>query len=106
LPPKPLPFNALKPTSTQRIVAPFGGLVRGMTRDTTAPAFPVWRQPDGKPLSCFEKIKVLNENLAEIRQLAQDALEDGLLMGCSEDQLRVVLRQLVDSLENPYGKAK
>jgi hypothetical protein len=49
---------------------------------------------------------VLNENLAEIRQLAQDALEDGLLMGCSEDQLRQVLRQLVDSLENPYGKAK
>jgi len=77
-----------------------------MTRDTTAPDFPVWRQPDGKPLSCFEKIKVLNENLAEIRQLAQDALEDGLLMGCSENQLRLVLRQLVDSLENPYGKAK
>ena len=49
-----------------------------MTRNTTAPDFPIWRQPDGKPLSCYEKIKVLNENLAEIRQLAQDALEDGL----------------------------
>ena len=67
-----------------------------MTRDTAAPDFPVWRQPDGKPLSCVEKIKVLNENLAEIRQLAQDALEDGLLMGCSEEQLRQVLRQLID----------
>jgi hypothetical protein len=77
-----------------------------MTRNTTAPAFPVWRQPDGKPLSCVEKIKVLNENLAEIRQLAQDALEDGLLMGGSEDQLREVLRQMIDSLENPYRKAE
>jgi hypothetical protein len=77
-----------------------------MTRGKTAPAFPVWRQPDGKPLSCVEKIKVLNENLAEIRQLAQDALEDGLLMGGSEDQLRTVLRELIDNLENPYRKAK
>jgi hypothetical protein len=77
-----------------------------MTRSETATRFPVWRQPDGKPVSCVEKIKVLNENLAEIRQLAQDALEDGLLMGCSEDQLRQVLRDLVDSLTNPYGKAK
>jgi len=77
-----------------------------MTHDTSVPDFPVWRQPDGKPLSCFEKIKVLNENLAEIRQLAQDALEDGLLMGCSEEQLRQVLGQLIDSLENPYRKAR
>ena len=77
-----------------------------MTRNTKAPAFPIWRQPDGKPLSCVEKIKVLNENLAEIRQLAQDALEDGLLMGGSEDQLREVLRQMIDSLENPYRKAE
>jgi hypothetical protein len=77
-----------------------------MTRNTAAPAFPVWRQPDGKPLACVEKIKVLNENLAEIRQLAQDALEDGLLMGGSEEQLRQVLRQMIDSLENPYGKGR
>jgi hypothetical protein len=77
-----------------------------MSRDKPAPEFPIWRQPDGKPLSCVEKIKVLNENLAEIRQLAQDALEDGLLMGGSEDQLRAVLRELIDNLKNPYGKAK
>jgi len=75
-----------------------------MTRSKTAASFPIWRQPDGKPLSCVEKIKVLNENLGEIRQLAQDALEDGLLMGCSEEQLRQVLRDLVDSLNNPYAK--
>jgi hypothetical protein len=75
-----------------------------MTRNKASSSFPTWRQPDGKPVSCVEKIKVLNENLAEIRQLAQDAMEDGLLMGCSEEQLRQVLRDLVDSLENPYRK--
>ncbi len=65
--------------------------------------FPVWRQPDGEPLSCHEKIKVLNENLEEILEMAQDALEDGILMGCDEAQLRDVLHGLVDRLENPYA---
>lgn len=64
---------------------------------------PVWKQPNGLPLSCREKIKILNENLEEIREMAQDALEDGILMGCDEAQLRAVLLALVDSLENPYG---
>lgn len=66
----------------------------------------VWRQPDGKPVSCVEKIKVLNQNLDEIRQLAQDALEDAILMGCDEAQVRNVLQRLVDDLQNPYRKSK
>lgn len=65
---------------------------------------PIWLQPDGKPVSCVEKIKVLNENLEEIRQMAQDALEDAILMGCDESQVREVMRGLVDSLANPYRK--
>ncbi len=65
-------------------------------------SIPVWRQPGGQAVSCVEKIKVLNENLEEIRELAQDALEDGILMGCDEGQLREVLRGLVESLSNPY----
>lgn len=74
-------------------------------QDKTA-GFPVWRQPDGRPVSCAEKIKVLNENLAEIRQMAQDALEDAILMGCDERQVREVLRGLVDALDNPYRKQR
>jgi hypothetical protein len=65
---------------------------------------PLWRQPDGKPVSCVEKIKVLNQNLDEIRQLAQDALEDAILMGCDEAQVRAVLQGLVTDLQNPYRK--
>ena len=66
----------------------------------------VWRQPDGHPVSCVEKIKVLNQNLDEIRQLAQDALEDAILMGCDEAQVRAVLQSLVEDLQNPYRKHK
>jgi hypothetical protein len=66
----------------------------------------VWRQPDGNPVSCVEKIKVLNQNLDEIRQLAQDALEDAILMGCDEAQVRAVLQRVVEDLQNPYRKQK
>ncbi|HWY73882.1 MAG TPA: hypothetical protein VNW98_09575 [Burkholderiaceae bacterium] len=53
-------------------------------------------------MSCIEKLKVLNENYAELRQIAQDALEDALLMECSEQQVREALHQLIDELTNPY----
>jgi hypothetical protein len=66
--------------------------------------FPVWRTPEGDKVSCVEKIKVLNENLAELRDLAQDALEDAVLMGCDERQVREVLAGIVNGLVNPYAK--
>lgn len=65
---------------------------------------PVWQAEDGAPISCTEKIKVLNDNWAELRQMLQDAFEDGILMGCSEEQLRLAFRELVDGLYNPYRK--
>ena len=64
----------------------------------------VWRQSDGTPVACRDKIKVLNENLEELHGMAQDALEDAILMGCDERQVREVLEALVRSLDNPYRK--
>jgi hypothetical protein len=72
--------------------------------DSGPDEFPVWRTPEGEPVSCVEKIKVLNENLAELRELAQEALEDAVLMGCDEAQLRAVLAGIVAGLVNPYRK--
>jgi hypothetical protein len=63
---------------------------------------PVWRDPRGEPVSCVEKIKVLNENLHEIQEMCQEALEDAVLMGCDEAQFRGVIDQLARSLVNPY----
>ena len=65
---------------------------------------PTWVQPDGQPVTCIEKIKVLNENLEELREIAQDALEDAILMDCDEKQVRSVLAELLASLDNPYKK--
>ena len=72
--------------------------------DSKKSEFPVWRTPDGEPVSCVEKIKVLNENLSEIAALAQDALEDAVLMGADEAQVRQVLAGIVADLVNPYRK--
>jgi hypothetical protein len=44
----------------------------------------------------------LQENLVEIRQVCQDALEDAVLMGCDEQQFLSVLAELVAQLKNPY----
>jgi hypothetical protein len=66
--------------------------------------WPKWVRDDQSVVACTEKVKVMTENFDEIKQIAQDALEDGLLMEVSEQQMRDALHQLVDSLVNPYKK--
>jgi hypothetical protein len=66
----------------------------------------VWRSPSGEIVACVEKLKVLRENLEEIQQLCQDALEDAVLMGCDERQFKQVLSNLVQQLENPYREKR
>jgi hypothetical protein len=73
---------------------------------TASKATTVWRQPDGKPLSCLEKIKVLNQNIQEIETLCADALEDGVLMGCDADQIKAALHELIDGLKAPHTAKK
>ncbi|MGV0954366.1 MAG: hypothetical protein ACOYBQ_10085 [Fluviibacter sp.] len=65
---------------------------------------PTWCKPSGAPVSCTEKIKVLNENYDELRTLAQEALDDALLMGCSEQQIRAALRSMIDGLQKTYDE--
>ena len=69
------------------------------------PELPKWYDDDGQIVSCTEKVKVMTENMTELDQLAQDAFEDALLMGCGEAQLREYLQALVAGVENPYRKA-
>jgi hypothetical protein len=66
--------------------------------------WPKWLRDDDSVVSCTEKVKVMTENFDEIKQIAQDAFEDGLLMEVSEAQMRDALHALVDSLVNPYSK--
>lgn len=63
----------------------------------------VWIGPDGRPVACVEKLEVLRQNLAELREMAQEALEDAVVMGCDEAQAREALAALVASLDKPFA---
>jgi hypothetical protein len=70
------------------------------------PAAPkVWPQPDGAPVSCRDKLKMLAENHAELAQTMQDAFEDAVLMGVDEAAMRRVLHDLADALVSPKRPA-
>ncbi len=63
----------------------------------------MWPQPDGTPISCREKLRVLAENHAELAQMLQDAFEDAVLMGVDEEAFRRVLTDMVRGLKSPKG---
>ncbi|NMJ42177.1 hypothetical protein GWK16_13055 [Roseomonas sp. JC162] len=65
----------------------------------------VWPGADGQPVSCREKLKVLAENHAEVRQALQDTFEDAVLMGVDEAAMRRILAELVDGLASPRRRA-
>ncbi|GAJ29158.1 hypothetical protein Amme_049_012 [Acidomonas methanolica NBRC 104435] len=61
----------------------------------------IWRDREGQPIGCVEKLRVLRENEAEVRQVMQDAFEDALLMGVAPEEMRSVLEQMVAALREP-----
>ncbi len=63
-----------------------------------------WYGDNGELVSCHEKIKVMEQNIQEITELMQYLLEDGVLMGISETQIKLVLQKIVSQLKNPYTK--
>ena len=64
-----------------------------------------WRDAKGEPLACDDKLAALQENLAELCEIAREAFEDAVLMEVDEAQFRDTLRRLVDGIETPYKKA-
>ena len=60
-----------------------------------------WPGADGTPISCREKIRTLDANEAEARQVLQDTFEDAILMGVDEDAMRLRIATMVASLRSP-----
>jgi hypothetical protein len=61
----------------------------------------LWPGADGSPISCRDKLRTLEENEAEARQVLQDAFEDAILMGVDEQAMRAVMAELVAGLRSP-----
>jgi uncharacterized protein (UPF0335 family) len=66
----------------------------------------VWKQADGTLVSCREKLRVLEENQAELVQVMQDAFDDAVLIGVDETALRQRLHSLVDDLRSPKSAVR
>jgi hypothetical protein len=61
----------------------------------------LWPQPDGTPVSCREKLRMLAENHGELTQMLQDAFDDAVLMGVDEQAFRGILVEMVQGLVSP-----
>ena len=64
-----------------------------------------WPGADGTPVSCREKLKVLDENHAEAAQMLADMLEDAVIMGVDETAMRRIMADLVAGLPSPRRRA-
>ncbi len=60
-----------------------------------------WPQEDGTPVSCRDKLEILNENHEELSHVMQDAFDDAILMGVDEAFLRSLFAGLVAGLKTP-----
>ena len=56
----------------------------------------IWKSSNNEAISCSEKIRLLNENIVEIKRMTDDAIEDAVLMGADENQ---VIETIIKSLK-------
>ncbi len=63
-----------------------------------------WIGRDGMPLTCEEKIMLLNDHMEEINELCQQAFEEAMHMGCSEEFMRIVLQEMISALKRNSRK--
>ncbi len=67
---------------------------------------PKWCTPGGSLIACTEKNKVMAENFEEIKSYLQDAIDDAILMGCSEASFREAYMGLIRNLHSQYPEQK
>jgi hypothetical protein len=60
-----------------------------------------WPRPDGSPLDCREKLRLLRENHGELEQTLRDCFDDAVLMGVDAEAMRRLLHSMVEALRDP-----
>ena len=58
-----------------------------------------WIDKDGKAVSCKDKLSTLDDNLAEVLEIALDALEDAAVMGVDTAAARAVFVEEIAALQ-------
>ncbi|MCH2546712.1 MAG: hypothetical protein MK052_03755 [Alphaproteobacteria bacterium] len=58
----------------------------------------IWHDVHGNPIGCNEKRVVLQESLQEVEVYCRNALDEALLMGCSEASAKTAFHAMIDNL--------
>lgn len=61
-----------------------------------------WTNDAGELISCTEKIKVMQQNLAELKTMLQDIIDDGVLMEINENQLKEEMKKIIENISFSY----
>ena len=56
-----------------------------------------WYTVKKKKISCKEKIKLLNQNIEEFQNLANDILDEAILMGVDKIQILKIMANVISS---------
>lgn len=64
-----------------------------------------WHAPNNDEISCKEKIKMLNKNIEDLQDLANDILDDAVLMGVDENQFLKVMKEVISSTNSSLKSA-
>ena len=59
-----------------------------------------WISKNREKISCEEKIKVLNNNLDDLKNLLEDTYDEAILMGVAPKQIKEVLYNLLKNLNS------
>lgn len=59
-----------------------------------------WLGKDKKKISCKEKIKLMESNLDEFQEILNDIIDEAVLIGIDEDQLKNVLLDMIKNMKN------
>ena len=65
-----------------------------------------WYTVKKKKISCEEKIKLLNQNIEEFQNLANDILDEAILMGVDKKQLLEIMTNVISSADGSLKSVK
>ena len=59
-----------------------------------------WYSKNREKLSCKEKILLLNKNILEFHELANEIYDEAILMGVSKEQIKEVLASTIENINS------
>jgi hypothetical protein len=60
----------------------------------------IWYSKNKEKLSCKEKILLLNNNIIELHELANDIYDEAILMGVNKEQIKEVLAITIKNINS------